>query len=125
MIEITKTFEFAAAHHLPYHKGLCKNPHGHNFFLEITITGPIQKEGPERGMIIDFGNLKEAVGWALLDFDHHNLNDKFDNPTAEIMVKALAQYIQSIFHARKLEMVKVTKARLWETSTSCATWRAK
>lgn len=122
MITITKTFEFAAAHHLPYHKGLCKNLHGHNFRLEVTVIGPIQKEGVERGMIMDFGNLKEAVGWALLDYDHRNLNDKFDNPTAEIMVAALAKYIQNIFDARNLDVIKVIKVRLWETSTSCATW---
>ena len=125
MLTITKIFEFAAAHHLPYHRGLCKNPHGHNFKLEITVSGEVQKEGPERGMIMDFGNLKEAVGWALLDYDHCNLNDKFDNPTAEIMVRALARYIQNIFYVRKLKTIKIVKVRLWETSTSYVTWRAE
>lgn len=123
MIEITKIFEFAAAHHLPNHKGLCKNLHGHNFQLEITITGPIQKEGAETGMIMDFGNLKEAVSWVLLDFDHCNLNEKFDNPTAEIMVGYIGEAIQNIFCERKLKDIKVTKVRLRETSTSYVTWR--
>ena len=120
MIEITKTFEFAAAHHLPYHKGLCKNLHGHNYKLEITVTGPIQKKGPERGMVMDFGNLKRIIKKAILDeFDHCNLNSLFDNPTAEIMVKAFARQIQLYLG----DNIIVVKVRLWETSTSYVTWR--
>jgi 6-pyruvoyltetrahydropterin/6-carboxytetrahydropterin synthase len=125
-ISITKIFEFAAAHRLPYHKGLCKNLHGHNYRLEVTISSSIQKEGAERGMIMDFGELKAAVKWVLLNYDHCNLNKKFDNPTAEIMIKVLAREIQQIFDDRKLTMggrdTVVTKVRLWETSTSYTTW---
>jgi len=120
VVEITKIFEFAAAHHLPYHKGLCKNPHGHNFRLEVSVTRPIQKEGPERGMVMDFGNLKRMIKKAILDeFDHCNLNSLFDNPTAEIMAKAFARQVQLYLG----DSITVVKLRLWETSTSCATWR--
>lgn len=122
MVEITKIFEFEAAHYLPYHKGLCKNLHGHSYRLEVTIAGEIQKEGEERGMVMDFGHLKKIAKVQILnEFDHSNLNKLFDNPTAEIMVKAIALQIQLCLHAN----IKVAKVRLWETSTSYATWRAE
>lgn len=118
-ITITKIFEFAAAHHLPHHKGKCLNIHGHSYRLEITITGSIQKEGRARGMIIDFGNFKKIVKNNILsELDHCNLNTLFDNPTAEIMVNAIAKQIQ--LHLGK--SINVAKVRLWETSTSYATW---
>lgn len=120
MIEITKIFEFAAAHHLPYHKGACKNLHGHNYKLEVTIAGPIQKEGAERGMVMDFGHLKKIAKIQILnEFDHSNLNKLFDNPTAEIMVKNMALQL-GIALPKDIE---ITKICLWETSTSYATWR--
>lgn len=122
MITITKKFEFAAAHFLPYHKGKCKNVHGHNFCLEVTIAGPIQKEGSEKGMVMDFSRLKEVVSRVLLNFDHCNLNDTFFNPTAENMVNSLVKPIQNIFNTRGLG-ISVVKIRLWETPTSCVTWR--
>lgn len=121
MITITKIFEFAAAHYLPHHKGLCKDVHGHTYRLEITITGAILKEGPMRGMIIDFGILKEVVEEVILKrLDHSDLNNTYDNPTAEIMVKDIANNLSFAFHS-----VEITKVRLWETSTSYATWEAK
>lgn len=118
-ITITKIFEFTAEHYLPYHKGACKNLHGHNYKLEITITGPIQKEGSARGMIMDFGMLKTIVEHQILaEFDHSNLNKLFDNPTAEIMVKNMGLQIGLALPRN----IQITKIRLWETPTSYATW---
>jgi len=118
MISITKIFEFAAAHHLPYHEGLCKNIHGHGFKLEITVTGAIQTNGSATGMIIDFKELKNIVNKVILvHLDHTDLNDIFENPTAETMAKHIADNLNLIFST-----VKIVKVRLWETSTSYATW---
>lgn len=119
MITITKIFEFAAAHYLPHYEGACNNLHGHNYKLEITITGEIQDSSCTAGMIMDFGDLKKIVKNNILsEFDHSNLNYLFDNPTAEIMVEAIAKQMRLYFH----QNIVVTKVRLWETSTSYATW---
>ena len=68
--------------------GLCNNPnyHGHNYELEIKVTGEVD---PETGMVLDLGWLAGLVKSEVeLRFDHKNLNldtEEFRtlNPTAE------------------------------------------
>ena len=68
--------------------GLCNNPnyHGHNYELEIKVTGEVD---PETGMVLDLGWLAGLVKNEVeLRFDHKNLNldtPEFRdlNPTAE------------------------------------------
>lgn len=126
MISMTKIFEFAAAHHLPHHKGLCKNQHGHTFRCEVTIAGSLQEEGAAQGMVMDFGELKRVVKTILSRYDHQNLNKKFENPTAEIMVQAIASRIeyslQVIYQLTQFGGIRLVKVRLWESSSSYVTW---
>lgn len=68
--------------------GLCNNPnyHGHNYELEVKVSGEID---PESGMVIDLGWLASLIQEAIENrFDHKNLNldtEEFKglNPTAE------------------------------------------
>lgn len=117
MIRICKRFSFDAAHHLPKHLGKCKNMHGHRYFLEITLSGEINEEG----MLIDFGELKKIVNEEVIDkYDHQDLNQFWENPTAEIMVWDIAKKLLLSFS--KLGML-VEKVRLYETPESYAEWR--
>ena len=120
MISIKKRFEFHAAHRLPYHTGLCKNLHGHTYMLDVEIGGDIQSEGPATGMIMDFGSLENLVQEVVLDYiDHHLLNDAWENPTAENMVRDIAHSIKEVLPL----MIHLVSVTLWETPTSCAIWR--
>ena len=68
--------------------GLCNSPngHGHNYELEVRVTGEID---PDTGMVVDLGWLAELIRREVEDrFDHQNLNldtEEFRhlNPTAE------------------------------------------
>lgn len=54
--------------------GKCSNPlyHGHNYDLEVGITGDVD---PETGFLIDLKILKEIIKEEVEDaFDHKNLN---------------------------------------------------
>ncbi|MBL7814461.1 MAG: 6-carboxytetrahydropterin synthase [Saprospiraceae bacterium] len=54
--------------------GLCNNPnyHGHNYELEVRITGDID---PETGYVYDLGKLAKIVKEEIENrFDHKNLN---------------------------------------------------
>ena len=54
--------------------GKCSSPnfHGHNYELEVKVTGEIN---PESGMLIDLKDLKELIREYIEDrFDHKNLN---------------------------------------------------
>lgn len=130
MLMIVKEFEFCCAHRLPQHKGACYRLHGHNYRLEIGITGPINDEG----MIADFKQLKDLVNEHIIDkLDHYYLNDlnmAFPNdpdiknfpadPTAENMVMWMAKALAPPLAKTGTELALI---RLWETSTSYCEWR--
>ncbi len=68
--------------------GLCNNPngHGHNYELEVKVTGEID---PDTGMVVDLGWLAGLIRREVEQrFDHKHLNldtEEFRNlnPTAE------------------------------------------
>ena len=54
--------------------GKCANPHGHghNYVVEVTVSGSIDAE---TGMVIDLGVLDQQVQARVVEvFDHSNLN---------------------------------------------------
>jgi 6-pyruvoyltetrahydropterin/6-carboxytetrahydropterin synthase len=84
MIQLTREFKFDAAHFLTKYHGKCEHLHGHTYRLWVTIEGETQ----ENGMLLDHGFLKKIVKEQIINkFDHRCLNDTFENPTAEIIVK--------------------------------------
>lgn len=79
---VRKTFQFHAAHKIEHHQGECRNLHGHTYTVTIEARGPVQEDGHERGMVIDFGVLKHLYHRHIHNpCDHAYLNDVFDWPT--------------------------------------------
>jgi 6-pyruvoyltetrahydropterin/6-carboxytetrahydropterin synthase len=83
-VYLTRRYSFAASHrlHAPSLSedanrevyGKCNHPngHGHNYALEVTVSGPI---AAETGMVCDLGEVDSLVRREVLDrFDHQNLN---------------------------------------------------
>ena len=117
-MQIRKHFRFEAAHVLPFHPGKCARMHGHSYRLEVAIRGPIQSEGPARGMIEDFDTIKQIVRREVVDvLDHQTLNDLIENPTAEHIVMWIWHRVAP--HLRGLDELV-----LWETANSSAVLRA-
>ena len=72
-IRITKKFRFEAAHALYGYDGKCKNIHGHNYNLFVTVIGvPVSDSSNVKcGMVMDFGDLKKIVNSEIIEkFDH-------------------------------------------------------
>jgi 6-pyruvoyltetrahydropterin/6-carboxytetrahydropterin synthase len=82
-VELTRVYHFSAAHCLANPAlsaddnaamyGPCARPHGHNYYLEVTVAGV-----PDRvtGFAADLGALDETVARSLLDqVDHHRLEE--------------------------------------------------
>jgi 6-pyruvoyltetrahydropterin/6-carboxytetrahydropterin synthase len=80
----TRRYRFSASHrlHAPALTdrqnadtyGKCNNPHGHghNYFVEITVAGPIH---PETGFVVDMVALDRLAHREIIErFDHQNLN---------------------------------------------------
>jgi 6-pyruvoyltetrahydropterin/6-carboxytetrahydropterin synthase len=113
---------FSSAHQLRGYKGKCENLHGHNYKIEIYARG---RELNNIGLLVDFGELKEAADEIVRYLDHRNINElpPFDaelNPSAE----NLARYIlERVAAACGDERVRVYKVRCFETPTSVATYQ--
>lgn len=124
MASLTKTFGFSAAHRLHSNAlseeenravfGKCNNQHGHghNYELEVTVSGPI---APQTGMVMNLAVLMRIVREEVLDrFDHKHLNEdtlEFQtlNPTGENIVRVIWDLLKPRVGER------LTKVGLWET----------
>jgi 6-pyruvoyltetrahydropterin/6-carboxytetrahydropterin synthase len=129
---ITKTIEFCYGHRLLNHQGKCCHLHGHNGLVEIDIEADSLDA---LGMVVDFSEIKQALKtWIDDNLDHQMLLYSKDplvsflsqmgepvyimeeNPTAENIAKL-------IYHQAQKQGFKVTEVRLWETSSSYASYR--
>jgi 6-pyruvoyltetrahydropterin/6-carboxytetrahydropterin synthase len=147
-IKITRKFTFDAAHQLTKYHGKCERMHGHTYMLEVTVEGPVQ----ENGMVVDFVLLKQVVQKKILEkLDHHNLNDQFENPTAEHIAQWIFEQLKELPEIAEKEMrtkeyrakcaeyvdgdllepnpaelknLKLIEIRLCETQDTCVTVRA-
>jgi len=113
---------FSSAHQLRGYKGKCENLHGHNYKVEIFARG---SELNNIGLLIDFGDLKEAADEIVRYLDHRNINElpPFDeelNPSAENLAKFFVDYLNSRISDDRVEVYKV---RCYETPTSVATYQ--
>jgi 6-pyruvoyltetrahydropterin/6-carboxytetrahydropterin synthase len=120
---LTTRLEFAAAHRLRGYDGNCARLHGHNWKIEICVTG---NQLNEIGMLIDFKELKRRGNALLSELDHFYLNDSppFDeelNPTAENIAFYLFQRLSKELNNDNMRVKSVTA---WETDRSAATFSA-
>lgn len=135
MLTITRRASFAAAHRLfradwdDHHNdavfGRCANPggHGHNYVLEVTITGQLD---PETGMIADLKWVKDVMDRHVVDHvDHRNLNTDVEFlhgviPTAENLALAFWKRLVGPLS----EHARLVRVRVQETDNNSATYEA-
>ena len=71
MYTIKSTASFDSAHFLYGYNGKCANLHGHRWLVEAVLAAEtLPEEGPERGMLVDFGCLKAALKELADGYDH-------------------------------------------------------
>jgi len=104
---------------LPHHPGKCSRLHGHSYRLEVAVAGPLQADGPARGMVVDFDEISALVRPLIVErLDHASLNDVMPTPTAE----HIALWI---WDALAGKLPHLTEIVVWETPTACAVVRAE
>ena len=92
--------------------GKCANLHGHNYVLEVVVTGQIQPTG----YVLDLKHLSDVISRRIIaDVDHRNLNTDVPwleglIPTAENLAAAFWERLRSELPAGSLRSL-----RLWET----------
>lgn len=125
MITITRSYEFAASHRLDVPElgheenvrlfGKCNNPngHGHNYVLEVTVSGEIAEPS---GMMVDLGELDEVVNREVVDrYDHKNLDmdiPEFNgkNTTSEVVGLTIFDRLTNVVPGQ------LERIRLYETA---------
>jgi 6-pyruvoyltetrahydropterin/6-carboxytetrahydropterin synthase len=71
-VTITKRIRISAAHHIPNHPGKCARPHGHNYTIEVSMTGQVSFR---TGFVRDFYLIKQDLHDVIEDVcDHQDLN---------------------------------------------------
>jgi len=128
IVTITRRLQFNAAHrvHNPALSdaenkalfGKCNNPnwHGHNYTLDVSVSGPVDDK---TGYVVDLSHIKRVVEREVIDkVDHRNFNLEVDFmqgviPTTENIVVAMWRVIEPAMRPAKL-----TKLVLWETSNN-------
>lgn len=145
-MKIGKSFTFETAHRLLDHDGKCARLHGHSYRVEVIVEGldDLQPEGPARGMIVDFDDIKPWIQGIQTDFDHYALLERGDpiadalqaidepvrvveyRPTAENIAKRLKYDLSLYLQEFKADDGPMglspwtSIVRVWETATSYA-----
>lgn len=71
MYYLTAEASFDGAHFLAGYEGKCSNLHGHRWRVILKIkTDSLQSEGQQRGMVVDFGDIKNVLKKETDYFDH-------------------------------------------------------
>jgi 6-pyruvoyltetrahydropterin/6-carboxytetrahydropterin synthase len=111
-VRLTKTFHFEAAHDLPTfpdgHK--CRRLHGHSFRFDVIVEGEVD---PQRGYLVDYGDIKRVVDPIVSRLDHYYLNDiaGLENSTSENLSRWLWDQI-------KPHLPLLSRIIVYETCTS-------
>jgi 6-pyruvoyltetrahydropterin/6-carboxytetrahydropterin synthase len=125
-VYLTRRYSFSASHRLNSEAlspeenratyGKCNNPfgHGHNYFIEVTISGTVD---PQTGMIC---NLADLDGWVrenvLERYDHQDLNHLTEFaakvPTTENLCVEIYELLHRGFKKAHLDRVRIEETMM-------------
>ena len=105
--------------------GKCSNPnyHGHNYELEVGVTGNIN---PETGFVMDMKVLKDLIKQEVEErMDHKNLNEEVSefatlNPTAENIAVVIWNNLR-----KHIQDDLVLEIKLYETPRNFVVYRGE
>ena len=123
---LTRRYMFSASHRLHSEAmsdaenaltyGKCNNPfgHGHNYSLEVTVSGAVDEA---TGMVCNLVDLDRFVQREILDrYDLENLNTRLEFsqavPTTENLCAAIYDILQRGFTPAHLEKVRIEETMM-------------
>ena len=120
MYEIKIESSFSGAHRLREYEGQCEDLHGHNWKVEVFVTG---EELGTDGLLVDFKWIKRATEEVLQGLDHKFLNElgAFEglNPSSENLARHIHESLRKQLNRKNVTVSKVT---VWESDTAAATY---
>jgi 6-pyruvoyltetrahydropterin/6-carboxytetrahydropterin synthase len=123
---LTRRYLFSASHRLHCEEmteaenkavyGKCNNPHGHghNYSVEVTVSGRVD---PRTGMVCNLVDLDSFVHEKILErFGHQNLNmlAEFQEsvPTTENLCVEIFDILEQNFHHAQIDKVRIEETML-------------
>jgi len=123
---LTRRYRFSSSHRLHSAAmsaeenretyGKCNNPHGHghNYALEVTVSGPVDRS---TGMVCNLVDLDECVSKEVLSrYDLENLNHLQEFavtvPTTENLCIEIFEILQRAFPHAHLERVRLEETMM-------------
>jgi 6-pyruvoyltetrahydropterin/6-carboxytetrahydropterin synthase len=98
----------------------CENMHGHNWKIEVVITGDQLNAS---GVLMDFGEVKALLREIIDRVDHQFLNElpifTGRQPSSERIAAFVADQLQQ---ALDEPTVRVSRVSAWESDDACATY---
>ncbi len=120
MYELKVVTKFAAAHQLTMVGSKCENMHGHNWKIEVCVTGEKLDDG---GVVLDFGEIKKHVADIMSVLDHKYLNEleffQQSQPSSENIACLVAGELQQRIDN---QLVRVSRVTAWESDDASATY---
>ena len=137
MYRLKVSAAFDSAHFLSGYCGKCANLHGHHWVVEAEAgKTDLQQSGQQRGMVLDFGDLKKTVR-ALADaYDHaliYETGSLKETTLAalrdegfrmiEVPYRPTAEnFARAFFEALSAEGLPVLRVTVYETPDNCAAY---
>ncbi len=103
-----------------------RNGHGHNYTLEVTVTGPIS---PVSGFVVDLKWLKDVIeSEVMAAYDHRHLNHEVPEfaetiPTTENIAVAIWNRMEGPITAQG--GAQLSRIRVYETTDIFAEYRGE
>ncbi|MGB5749300.1 MAG: 6-carboxytetrahydropterin synthase QueD [Desulfobacterales bacterium] len=120
MYELRVVTKFAAAHQLTMVGSKCENMHGHNWKVEVCVTGEKLDDG---GVVLDFGVIKKHVAEIISMLDHKYLNEleffQQSQPSSENIACFVAGELQQRIDSQS---VRVSRVTAWESDDASSTY---
>ena len=120
MFELKVVSHFSAAHQLKMVAEKCENLHGHNWKIEVYVSGEKLDDG---GVVMDFGVIKKHVAEIMAMLDHKYLNEleffQQSQPSSENIAAFVAGKLQQRIDNSS---VKVSRVTAWESDDASATY---
>ncbi|MCF8354106.1 MAG: 6-carboxytetrahydropterin synthase QueD [Melioribacteraceae bacterium] len=88
-MKIAKEFKWEMGHRLPFHKGKCKNLHGHTYKLLVEFSGDLDVNG----MVMDYYDVKKVVGPIVEELDHSFIIKNDDTEVIEFLQKINSKHV--------------------------------
>jgi 6-pyruvoyltetrahydropterin/6-carboxytetrahydropterin synthase len=120
MYELKIITQFAAAHQIRGIEGGCERLHGHNWKVEVFVSGD---KLDENGLLIDFREIKDKTDALMEELDHKFLNELEPFITLNPSSENVSRYVyEALSRQLNTDTIRISKITVWESDSACASY---